>query len=225
MQLPSLGLSRWPLAAAVSCVLAGCYAVTAAPGSPCVDSTHCPVDQQCVAGVCSATQKAPAIDAGLHDAAQVVDAGVHDAAPGDAGPAATCQSSDACTTAMTLGTISGDVGNQTLTATGSRSAWFRVRVTEDAPFSDGSMQVLARLTLPAGEDFDLRVYVHADADVLECTRTTGTATTSGAAKEVRASWQDVFDDGSRTVSLEVVPRSGSCAPTAKWQLTIEGNAS
>lgn len=220
---PSLGASRWALAAAISCVLAGCYTPVAPPGSPCKTTSGCPTDQQCVSGVC------------LEAVGLTVDAGAPGGSPGggvptdappvDAGPAATCQSTDACTTAMTLGTISGDTGNPTLTASGSRAAWFRVRVTEDDPLSDGSMHVLARLTPPAGEDFDVRVYVNPDADVLECTQTTGTATTSGTAKEVQASWQDVFDDASRDVSIEVRPLSASCSPTAKWQLVIEGNAS
>ncbi len=217
-----LGPSRWALVAAISCVLAGCYTAVAPPGAPCKTTQGCPAEQQCVAGVCTEAVGLT-IDAGAPDPGPVGNP-PGDAAPGDAGPAATCQSSDMCATATTLGKVSGDTGDQTLTAQGSRAAWFRVRVTEDAPFSDGSMQVLARLTPPAGEDFDVRVYVNPDTDALECTRTTGTATTSGTVKQVRASWQDVFNDASRDVSIEVRPLSSACSPAAKWQLVIEGNA-
>lgn len=224
---PSIGFSLGcSLAAAISCVLAGCYAPIAPPGAPCKTTQGCPTDQQCVAGVCTEAVGLT-VDAGAPDPAPVGNP-PGDAAPGDAGPAATCQSSDACATATTLGTVSGDTGNQMLTAQGSRAAWFRVRVTEDGTSVDGApLRVLARLTPPAGEDFDVRIYVNPDSDVVECTRTTGTATTSGTVKEVRASWgnNSVFDgnDDSRDVSIEVRPLSGSCSPTATWQLVIEGN--
>jgi hypothetical protein len=216
---PSCGASRWA-AAAISCVLAGCYAAVAPPGAPCTSTLECPDDQQCVARFCS-------VSGGLTSDGGVpvpppVDSAPPDAPPDDAGTT-TCQSSDVCTTAKTLGTVSGDVGNQTLTAQGSRAAWFRVRVTEDLTFSDGSMQILAKLTPPAGEDFDVRVYVGADANAVECTQTTGTETTSGNVKQVPAAWQDFTDDASRNVSIEIRPRSASCSPTAKWQLEIDGN--
>jgi hypothetical protein len=217
MRISSIGPSRWAPAAAISGVLAGCYAPNfVPPGSPCASATECPTDQRCVAGSCSD---------GL---GRTVDAGapvpVPDGPPpSDAGSAATCQTSDTCATATKLGMVSGDTDSRTLTAQGNRAAWFRVRVTEDDPFSDGSMHVLATLTPPAGEDFDVRVYVNAGTDVLECTNATGMATTSGTAKEVRASWQDVSNDASRDVSIEVRPLSGSCSPTASWQLVIEGN--
>lgn len=218
---PSRVASRWALAAAISGVLAGCYAAVAPPGAPCQSAQACPTDQQCIAGVCT-YPVGLMIDAGA-PAPVPVDSAPGDA-PADAGSAATCQSSDACTTAKTLGPISGNTGNQRLTASGSRAAWFRVRVTENAPLSDGSMRVLARLTPPAGEDFDVQVYVNAAADALECTTSTGTAISVGPVKLVLASWQDIFNDASRDVSIQVVPRSSTCSTTATWQLVIEGNA-
>jgi hypothetical protein len=214
---PSCGASRWAAAAAISCVLVGCYAAVAPPGAPCSTTQECPNDQQCVAGSCSVPPGL--IDAGV----PVPDSAPPDAAPGDGGTV-TCQSSEVCTPAKTLGTVSGDVGNQILTAQGSQAAWFRVRVTEDLTFSDGSMQVLAKLTPPAGEDFDVRVYVGADANAVECTQTTGTETTIGNVKQVPAAWQDFTEDASRNVSIEIRPRSASCSLTAKWQLEIDGNA-
>jgi hypothetical protein len=211
-------VSRWAAAAAISCVLAGCYAAVAPPGAPCQTTLECPNDQQCVAGACTPS-------GGLTpDAGVPVDSAPPDAAPGDAGGTVPCQSSDVCTPAKMLGTVSGDVGNQTLTAQGSQAAWFRVRVTEDLTISDGSMQVLAKLTPPAGEDFDVRVYVGADAKAVECTQTTGTETTSGNVKQVPAAWQDFTDDASRNVSIEIRPRSASCSLAVQWQLEIDGNA-
>jgi hypothetical protein len=213
--------------ALISCALAGCYApVALPPGSPCTTTAGCPTDQQCIAGFCTQAVGLGG-DAGGPGTGSIGNA-PGDAAPGDGGPAVTCQSSDACTTAITLGKVSGDTGNQTLTAQGSRAAWFRVRATENEATLDGiPMRVLARLTPPAGADFDVRIYVNPGTDLLECTNTSGVATTSGTVKQIRASWgEDVVtngEDDSRDVSIEVRPLSGSCAPTAKWQLVIEGN--
>jgi hypothetical protein len=208
----------------ISCALAGCYApVALPPGSPCATTEGCPTDQQCVAGFCTQA-------VGLTSDAGVQGTGSVGNAPGDAGPgdAATCHSSNACTTAITLGTVSGDTGNETLTRQGSNAAWFRVRVTEnDNTISGVPMHVLVRLNPPAGEDFDVFVYVNPDTDTLECASSSGVATTIGAMKQVRASWgEDVVPDGiddSRDVSIEIRPRSATCAPGAQWQLVIQGN--
>ncbi|HEX3483277.1 MAG TPA: hypothetical protein VHT91_50040 [Kofleriaceae bacterium] len=219
---PRRGAARWA-AAAIGWVLAGCYAAVAPPGAPCATTQGCPDEQQCVAGVCTEAGRLP-IDAGAPVPVPLpIDSAPADP-PGDAGDPVTCQSSDACTTAKMLGTISGDAGNQTLTASGTRSAWFRVRATEDAMPSDGSMRVLAKLTPPAGEDFDVLVYVDPDTDTVACPNAAGTVTTGGPGKQVPVSWRDFLDDASRTVSIEVRPRSASCSATAKWQLVIEGNA-
>ncbi|HEX3761816.1 MAG TPA: hypothetical protein VHW23_24120 [Kofleriaceae bacterium] len=217
-------LSRWALAAAVSAAVVGCYTPVLPPGEPCATTEGCPTEQRCVAGLCTEAATLPS-DAGAPEGSGGTTPG---GSAGDAGPTASCQGTDACLTAITLGTISGDTGNQTLTAKGSRAAWFRVRVTENDTDLDGvAMHVLARLTPPAGADFDVRVYVNPDTDILECTNTSGVATTSGNVKQVRASWgEDVVTDGeddSRDVSIEVRPLSGSCSSTATWQLVIEGD--
>ena len=72
-------------------------------------------------------------------------------------PMNVCPSADICEAATMLGTVSGDTGSTTLTATGYRSAWFRVRVTEDYndPFSGSKLRVSAKLTSPAAVDFDV----------------------------------------------------------------------
>ena len=218
----SCGASRWAVAAAISCLLAGCYAAVAPPGAPCKTTPECPNDQQCVTGFC------------VESAGLKLDGGVPipvpppiDSAPPDApwdADTVTCESSDTCATAKSLGMVSGDVGNPTVTASGSKAAWFRVRATEDADPSDGLMRVLAKLTPPAGEDFDVFVYVNPDTDTVACPGAAGTVTTSGPGKQVPVSWRDFIRDASRNVSIEVRPKSSSCSPTAKWQLVIQGNA-
>lgn len=157
------------------------------------------------------------------DASIVVDA------PADSAPLATCTSSDACASAMMLGTVSGDSGNVKLTASGYRSAWYRVRVTEDNSSVGGlALRVAAKLTSPTAPMFDVFVYVNAGSDQIECSTTTGTVSTSGMTKQVRAEWgegtiSNGSDDG-RNVSIEVRPLSQSgCAASAPWQLEIEGN--
>jgi hypothetical protein len=209
------------IVAALSSLVA-CYAVAPLPGSPCVDSDHCPDGQQCVAGTCGGARTAE-IDAGSAPAQDA--AGVP---PVDAPPASDCASKDVCLTATTLGMVSGDTGHQTLSAHGSRAAWLRIRVTEDDNSFEGiPMHVLARLTPPAGADFDVVLYANPDADIVECTTPIGTPSASGNIKQVRASWgEDVVSDGesdSRDVSIEIRPRSGSCASGAEWQLAIEGD--
>lgn len=147
----------------------------------------------------------------------------------DAPPAATCTSSDACASAMMLGTVSGDSGNVKLTASGYRSAWYRVRVSEDNSSVGGlSLRVAAKVTSPSTPMFDVFVYVNTGSDQIECATTTGTVSTSGMTKQVRAEWgeggiSNGSDDG-RNVSIEIRPLSQSgCAMTSPWQLEVEGN--
>src|SRR5262245_15953578 len=74
-----------------------------------------------------------------------------DARPIDAPVTAmTCAGPDTCQSAMMLGSVSGDSGNQKLTTSGFRSAWIRVRVSEDVDGVSGlSLRVAAKLTSPA----------------------------------------------------------------------------
>lgn len=156
------------------------------------------------------------------DASVIVDAPVDSALP-------TCASTDMCQSAMMLGTVSGDSGNVKLTASGYRSAWYRVRVTEDNDSVGGlSLRVAAKLTSPAAPMFDVFVYLNAGSDQVECSTTTGTVSTAGMTKSVRAEWGEGTiangADDDRNVSIEVRPLAQSgCASGAMWQLEIEGN--
>lgn len=141
----------------------------------------------------------------------------------------TCPSTDTCAGAMMLGTVSGDSGNMKLNASGYRAAWFRVRVTEDDSDVFGlSLRVASKLTFPASVGFETYVYVNAGSDVAaECSITTGTRATVGNVQTVKAEWgegtiSNGSDDG-RNVTIEVRPVGTNCAPSAMWQLEVEGN--
>lgn len=146
--------------------------------------------------------------------------------PSDAMSSA-CPSTAMCSSAVPLGTVSGDSQNQKLLARGHQSAWFRVRVTEDdSDFPGVVLRVAAKLTSPPGVMFDTFVYVNTGSDAVECSVTTGTKTNTGTT-EVRAEWGEGLipngnDDG-RDVSIEVRPLSTNCSQNAMWQLEIEGN--
>jgi hypothetical protein len=183
------------------------------------------------AGCASAGSGAGTADANQDSSTNKLDGSVVvvDDAPVDSGGMASCASTDMCASAMMLGTVSGDSGNVKLTASGYRSAWYRVRVTEDNSSVGGlSLRVAAKLTSPASPMFDVFVYVNTGSDQIECATTTGTTSTAGMTKTVRAEWgEGTFSNGSedgRYVSIEVRPLSSSgCASTAMWQLEIEGN--
>src|SRR3954471_5816730 len=108
-----------------------------------------------------------------------------DAAMPDAPSGSVCASAQTCTGAMMLGSVSGDTGNAKLTASGYQSAWYRVRVTEDDSDVFGlTLRVGANLTSPSGAQFDVFVYLNTGSDVVQCTTTVGSSTTSGSTKTV-----------------------------------------
>jgi len=155
-------------------------------------------------------------------------ANMPDAAMPDAPSSSVCASSQMCSSAMMLGTVSGDSGNTKLTASGYQSAWYRVRVTENdsSPFGL-TLRVGAKLTSPSGAQFDVFVYLNTGSDVVECNTTVGTSTTSGSTKTIHEEWgegsiSNGSDDG-RNASIEIRPVSGTCAPNQMWQLEVEGN--
>jgi hypothetical protein len=140
----------------------------------------------------------------------------------------TCISTDTCASAIMLGTVSGDTGNMKLMMTGFKSAWFRVRVTEDDnDFPGLTLRVSSKLAFPAN-GFETYVYVNSGSDVpSECAITTGTRQTVGNVQTVKAEWGEGVvpnggDDG-RNVSIEVRPVGTSCAAGQEWQLEVEGN--
>src|SRR5688500_5915692 len=153
-------------------------------------------------------------DAAGIDAAVKRDAAI-DAPPGEQN---VCPSAITCATAMSLGTVSGDTANMKLSMSGYQSAWFRVRVTEDdSDFPGLSLRMAAKVTSPAGVQFDAFVYVNAGNDTVECSTTTGTKSNTGGVTQVRAEWGEGLapngsDDG-RDVSIEVRPLGTNCSPS------------
>jgi hypothetical protein len=175
-----------------------------------------------IAGCATAGREQPDGQVPMPDAPVLLDA------PIDAPPYA-CTSNDTCAGATSLGSVSGDTGADQLSTTGTRAAWFRVRVTEDeGGFGGVAEQVHVTLTSPATADFGLFVYVNTGHDVVECSRTAGTTTTNGKVVQTREQWGETNgfgngSDDSRDVSIEVRPLSGTCAPDQMWQLSIQGD--
>lgn len=179
-------------------------------------------------------------DAGNDDdaATGAADAGTKaDAAPdaggtggpvgGTGGPA--CASPNTCAGGTDLGTISGDTGSGVKTAQGSGSQWLKIRLTEDDSDVFGlSMLVKAELVSPPGTNFDVHVYVGGSSSAVECSSIKASGTSTGTSDTAKAEWgEGTLSNGSsddRNVTVEVRWVSGTCSPTAKWSLTVRGNA-
>ncbi len=141
-----------------------------------------------------------------------------------------CQDAS-CQQATSAGTVSGDTGGQSVYLTGSAPRWVQVRVTEDNSSAIGQkLKVTATLNSPAGENFDLYVYLNEKSDVaLECSALAGSSTNgAGATDTVTKSWGEGAlangSDDSRNVSIEVRAAAGTtCNPNNTWTLTVKGN--
>jgi hypothetical protein len=124
--------------------------------------------------------------------------------------------------------VSGDTGQQMLSATGSRAAWYRVRVIEnDDTLTGRPVRVSATLALPASAELDVRIYANVTTDVLECTTPLATAVSTRNLRLARASWGETTipngADDSRDVEIEIRPITGTCLSTEHWELTVQGN--
>jgi hypothetical protein len=143
---------------------------------------------------------------------------------------ATCTTAVTCATATTLPQITGDDGdgNTVATASGYQAAWYSIRVSEqDSSILGYPMSTNTTLTSPSGVMFDLFVYVDTGNDDIDCSTPTGTVTTSGATESSNIEWGEGSvandSDDSRTVSIEIRPKSGdSCSSAATWSLQITG---
>jgi hypothetical protein len=164
-------------------------------------------------------------DAGTKDAG--ADSGTKPDGGGGTG-GGSCASTNTCTGATNLGTVSGDTGSDVVSAQGHTSQWFTVRVTEDDSDLTGvELWLTATLTSPAGSNYDLYVYVPG-SDTLECSAVSYQSTSSGTSDTATAKFGEsgLFSNGSdddRTVTVEVRHVSGTCDPTKKWTLSLAGN--
>jgi hypothetical protein len=178
----------------------------------------------CVACAACAQAGAPT---GPVDASQTGDGSKLDARPLDAAMEA-CASGATCQTAMDLGSVSGDTGNAMVMASGYRSAWYHVRVTENDNSVVGvKLSFTVSLTSPAATNYDVFVYLNTGSDVIECTQPSGSVTTTGTTDSTHVSWGEGTvangNDDSRTVSIEVRAPATGCSAAAPWQLQFQGD--
>ncbi len=160
--------------------------------------------------------------------------GGSDGTPVGSSPAATaCDAGTTCTSALLVGTVSGDKGAATLSASGPTSTWLHVRVTEDDDGVSGRpVRLRAKLTAPSTGTFEVRAYLddsRTNDAGLECTKLFATSKAVQGGAELDLSWGDPPDatangvDDGRTVALEVRNVGGSCASSAPWRLELRGN--
>lgn len=146
----------------------------------------------------------------------------------------TCITADVslCSSATTMGGVSGDTGAVTKTATGSNGQWLVVTITEDdsSLFTSKDLKVQITLDSPTGENFDLYVYegkTVADGGGIECSTVAGSSTLSSSSDVVNLGWSDKRpiggSDDTRTISIEVRPAGEPCDPSATWTVTVAGN--
>lgn len=156
-------------------------------------------------------------------AAPSADAG-RDAA-GDAGGSSTCGSTSTCSAALDLGSVAGDVGGEVKTQQGSGSRWFTLLVREDS-LTSSPLRLRGELTSPPGANYDLFLYTSADSSTaVECSKVGASSTSTGAADSAHLELTDYTGiDDQQLVTVEVRHVSGPCDPTAKWTLTLTGNA-
>ena len=178
-------------------------------------------------GCASATSAGPDVAPKGHGDAPIVP---HDGPVTHDGPqGATCTTSQTCTAATALASVCGDTGADMQSASGYQAAWYSVRVTENdnSPFGQ-PMNLTVQLTSPAGENFDLYVYVNEGSDMVDCTSVTGMSTSTSGADSVSLTWGETGtfandSDDSRTVSIEIRPVTTSCSSGSTWQLTVFGD--
>ena len=127
-----------------------------------------------------------------------------------------------------LAGIGGDEdGGGESSASGYQAAWYSIRLseTDSGPLAD-PMSIQTTLTSPASAMFDLFVYVDTSNDDVDCSTPTGSVTTNGTTETSNIEWGETGTlangaDDSRTVSIEVRPKSGdSCSASATWSLSI-----
>lgn len=175
------------------------------------------------------------VDSGNKVDAGKTDAGSTDAGAGDGGGASGggCAAPTACASGKLLAEMTGDIGTDTRTASGTTSTWITVPVVEGdtGPFAitGRSMRVRATLTSPTGVDFDLYAYVSNDLSKRECSLVAQSSRRTTPTDTVNLEWGESnggLSNGSRddaNVTFEIRRVSGTCDATTTWTLNIEGN--
>jgi hypothetical protein len=135
-----------------------------------------------------------------------------------------CKAANACSGAVDLGTVSGDVGHDERSRQGIGSQWFSVKVTEnDTNMTGASLNVTATLVAPSGANYDVFVY----GDQCGGEQLATSAKPAGTTDQAAASWGESyyipnFSADDRTVLIEVRHVSGPCDPNDKWTLLVRG---
>lgn len=141
-------------------------------------------------------------------------------------PPATIEPPNTCEGARDLGSIVGDGAGTPVSAQGTCTEWVRIHAIEKAtgPITS-AMKLTATLVSPLGANFDLRVFVNKDENVVECTtESASSALPAGRLDVVNLTWGDSwFSDDSRTVSFEIRANSPEDCTKGSWALLIEGN--
>jgi hypothetical protein len=171
----------------------------------------------------------PVVDANAGDTGPLLDGGTGDGGTGDGGvnPGA-CTAPNTCIGGITMTPVSGDMGSDTSTQTGTTARWLKIRVTEDnnGAFGD-KLKLKLTLTSPPGTNFDLRVYLAGDGSSQSCSGPDKTTSSTSGPDVTSIDWgEGALANGSaddRTVSIEVVHVSGTCSAAQSWTLLAEGN--
>ena len=161
-------------------------------------------------------------DAGTCDGSAADSAPVLPVADGATPPSNTCQ------TARAIGTVSGDTGSTSVSASGACSEWLDVRATEDSSSALGAPMKVELTLTSKGHDFDMYVYLNTSKDVLACSSPFAMSETRGTIDEiVPLTWGEGTvangsDDG-RTIGVAIQSAQGPCPPGSGWTLTATGN--
>lgn len=142
---------------------------------------------------------------------------------GSGGGELPCDATNACSAPTNVGTVRGDDGSDTLTAQGSTSQWFSVRVREvDSSPIGKKLKLRARLSSPPGMNFDLYLYRKAS-----CGSPNAQSNNYSTDDVASLSWgEGAISNGSdddETIHVEVRWVSGQCSSDALYTLTLEGN--
>jgi hypothetical protein len=132
-----------------------------------------------------------------------------------------CAPVNNCRAAMSLGSISGDEGQDTRNEQGFTSKWFAIEVREDRS-TVAEVKMKATLVSPPGVNFDLFAYA-TGASQVQCTSVTKSSKNLTPSDEVILEFGGGPTLEKNQVALEVRQVSGDCSAAASWALTIRGN--
>ena len=134
---------------------------------------------------------------------------------------------ETCATAEPLPAIAGDENGPTVTRTGSKSKWYKIKIEEqNSSVFEQALSYRVTLTSPPGMNYDLRVLEGPQNGNPNCNATPKIG--AGTPETVQATWDDDQgfggEDDSVWLSIEVLYVSGStCGPNSEWTLSVVGN--